>query len=287
MNVDVAIVGGGPVGGSLARALAPAGLSLALVEARAPRPLPATGFDQRVYALNGHSRRFLERCGIWQRLSPERIAPIREMRVLGDDASKIEFSAYRSGVPELAAIVEEANLQQALWSALSTQANLTLFPGVECVSARWDDAQATLSLSDGRQIEARLVVAADGAESAMRNAAGIATKVHEYGQTGVVANFRAERAHRDTAYQWFLNTGVLAPVLAARGMENDVGAVSLLRRFERSRREDLLAMEAVTDGLQVLFDSNLPGVKRLRNAGLRLVNRISPLKRLLVKRALG
>jgi 2-polyprenylphenol 6-hydroxylase len=386
MNVDVAIVGGGPVGGSLARALAPAGLSLALVEPRAPRPLPATGFDQRVYALNGHSRRFLERCGIWQRLSPERIAPIREMRVLGDDASKIEFSAYRSGVPELAAIVEEANLQQALWSALSTQANLTLFPGVECVSARWDDAQATLSLSDGRQIEACLVVAADGAESVMRNAAGIATKVHEYGQTGVVANFRAERAHRDTAYQWFLNTGVLAllplpgnhvsmvwsaadadakdllaasaeelarrveqasygtlgrlepvsaaagfplrrmraarliaprlalvgdtahnvhplagqglnlgfgdaqalaAVLAARGMENDVGAVSLLRRFERSRREDLLAMEAVTDGLQVLFDSNLPGVKRLRNAGLRLVNRISPLKRLLVKRALG
>ena len=386
MNVDVAIVGGGPVGGSLARALAPAGLSLALVEPRAPRPLPASGFDQRVYALNGHSRRFLERCEIWQRLSPERIAPIGEMRVFGDDASKIEFSAYRSGVPELAAIVEEANLQQALWSALSTQANLTPFPGVECVSARWDDAQATLALSDGRQIEARLVVAADGAESAMRSAAGIATKVHEYGQTGVVANFRAERAHRDTAYQWFLSRGVLAllplpgnhvsmvwsaaeadakdllaasaeelarrveqassgtfgrlevvssaagfplrrmraarliaprlalvgdtahnvhplagqglnlgfgdaqalaAVLAARGMENDVGAVSLLRRFERSRREDLLAMEAVTDGLQVLFDSNLPGVKRLRNAGLRLVNRISPLKRLLVKRALG
>jgi ubiquinone biosynthesis UbiH/UbiF/VisC/COQ6 family hydroxylase len=386
MNVDVAIVGGGPVGSSLARALAPSGLSLVLVEARMPRPLPAAGFDQRVYALNGHSRRFLERCGVWERLSPDRIAPVREMQVFGDDLSKIEFSAYRSGVAELAVIVEEANLQQALQSALKAQANLALFAGVECVGAQWGDTHATLSLSDGRQIEAPLVVAADGADSALRSAAGIAARVHEYGQTGVVANFRIERAHRDTAYQWFLHTGVLAllplpgnhvsmvwsatdadardllaagaeqladrveqassgmfgklqpvspaagfplrrmratrliaprlaligdtahnvhplagqglnlgfgdvqalaAVLAARGMENDIGAVSLLRRFERARREDLLAMETVTDGLQALFDSNLPGVKRLRNAGLRLANRISPLKRLLVKRALG
>jgi ubiquinone biosynthesis UbiH/UbiF/VisC/COQ6 family hydroxylase len=386
MIVDVAIVGGGPVGASVARALEPTGLSVALVEPRAPRPLPATGFDQRVYALNGHSRRFLARCGIWQRLLPERIAPVREMRVFGDDASKIEFSAYRSGVPELAVIVEEANLLQALQSTLSTQANLTMLAGIQCTAAHWDASRATLSLSDGGQIQTRLVVAADEAESALRNAAGIATRVHEYGQTGVVANFRAGQPHRDTAYQWFLSKGVLAllplpgnhlsmvwsapddharellaasgeelaravelastgmlghlepvsaaagfslrrmraarliaprlalvgdtahnvhplagqglnlgfgdaevlaAVLAARGMESDSGAYSLLRRFERSRREDLLAMEAVTDGLQVLFDGSLPGVRRLRNAGLRLANRISPIKRLLVKRAMG
>ena len=386
MNVDVAIVGGGPVGGAIARALAPTGLNVALVEPKVPRPRPAAGFDQRVYALNGHSRRFLEHLGVWQRLSAERIAPVRDMRVFGDDASAIEFSAYRSGVSELAAIVEEANLQQALRSTLSTQANLTLFAGIGCVGARWDDAWATLSLSDGQQIEARLVVAADGSDSALRSAAGVAIRVHDYGQTGVVANFRAAEPHRDVAYQWFLSKGVLAllplpgnhvsmvwsapddqaqdllaaeaeelartveqasfgvlgrlepvnaavgfplrrmqaarliaprlalvgdtahnvhplagqglnlgfddaqvlaAVLAARGMETDSGAVGLLRRFERARREDLRAMEAVTDGLQVLFDSNLPGVKRLRNAGLRLVNRISPLKRMLVKRALG
>ena len=386
MNVDIAIVGGGPVGASLARALAMSGLSLALVEPKTPRSLPGAGFDQRVYALNGHSRQFLERCGIWQRLSPERIALVREMRVFGDDASEIGFSAYRSGVAELATIVEEANLRRALHSALEDQPNLTLFPGVECVGAQWGDRTATLSLSDGERIEARLVVAADGLDSTLRSAAGIEVRVHEYAQTGVVANFKIERAHRDTAYQWFVHSGVLAllplpgnhvsmvwsaadadarelmaagddelaqrvmqasagilgklqpvsrtagfplrrmraprliaprlallgdtahnvhplagqglnlgfgdvqalaDVLAARGMEKDVGAVSLLRRFERSRGEDLLAMEAVTDGLKALFDSSLPGVKRLRNAGLRLANRISPLKRLLVKRALG
>jgi 2-octaprenylphenol hydroxylase len=386
MNVDVAIVGGGPVGGSVARALAPTGLSVALVEPRAPRSLPAAGFDLRVFALNGHSRRFLERCGIWQQLSPERIAPVREMRVFGDDASEIAFSAYRSGVSELASIVEEANLQQALHSALSAQANLRLLTGAECVDIHWGEARATLSLSDGAQIGAQLVVAADGAESTLRSAAGIATRIHRYGQTGVVAHFRISQPHRDTAYQWFLNKGVLAllplpdnhvsmvwsapdadaqvllsagaeelarmverassgmlgqlnpasastgfslrrmrarrliaprlalvgdtahtvhplagqglnlgfadaealaAVLGVRGMQIDSGAYPLLRRFERSRQEDLLAMEAVTDGLHGLFDSNLPGVKRLRNAGLRLANRIAPLKRLLVKRALG
>ncbi|MBC8008233.1 MAG: FAD-dependent monooxygenase, partial [Prolixibacteraceae bacterium] len=374
------------VGGSLARALAPAGLSVALVEPKAPRPLPAVGFDQRVYALNGHSRRFLERCGVWQRLSTERVAPVREMRVFGDDASRIEFSAYRSGVPELASIVEEANLQQALHSSLSAQSNLTLLTGAKCTSAYWLDTLATLCLSDDSRVEANLVVGADGAESALRSAAGIATLVSEYAQTGVVANFKLGRAHRDIAYQWFSTQGVLAllplpgncasmvwstpdthaqlllaagaeqlarmveeasfgtlgqlqpvsaafgfplrrmrakrligprlaligdtahnihplagqglnlgfgdadslaTVLAARGLESDCGADSLLRRFERSRREDLLAMEVLTDGLQGLFSSNLPGIKGLRNTGLRLANRFSPLKRLLVKRALG
>ena len=386
MKFDVVVVGGGPVGASFARALAPTGLSVALVESRAPRALPSTGFDQRVYALNRRSRGFLEGSGIWPRLSLERVTPVREMRVFGDEASVIEFSAYRNGVPELASIVEEANLQQALRSSLRAQENLTLLSGVECTGARWSDALATLSLSDGGQIEARLVVAADGSESALRAAAGIATQTRQYGQTAVVANFRAERPHRDRACQWFSAHGVLAllplpdnhvsmvwsapdahaqillaavadelarmvgeassaqlgqlrptsaaagfalrrmrasrligprialigdtahnvhplagqglnlgfadaralaEILAERGMENDSGAVALLRRFERARREDLLAMKVVTDGLQALFASNLPGIRRLRNAGLRLTNRISPLKRLLVQQALG
>lgn len=388
LAVDVAVVGAGPAGASFTRALAPAGLSVALVEPRAARPMPSVGFDQRVYALNRHSRRWLERCGIWQSLSQERIAPVREMQVFGDDGAKIGFSAYRCGIPELAAIVEEVNLQQALRSNLLVQENLTLLTGIECTGARWSDSQATLSLSNGAQIKARLVVAADGAESPLRAAAGISIRSREYAQMGVVANFQVEQAHRDVAYQWFLAQGVLAllplpgncvsmvwsapdeharallcadaealarmvteasrgvlgqlqltanstaagfalrrmrasrligprlaligdtahnvhplagqglnlgladaqalaAVLVDRGMESDAGAVSLLRRYERSRQLDLLVMEQVTDGLQALFASDLPGIRPLRNAGLRLTNRMNPLKRLLVQQAMG
>jgi len=386
MFVDVTIVGGGPVGASVARALASTSLSVALVEPRRPALLPTTGFDQRVYALNHRSRRFLELCGVWPHLSMDRITAVQDIRVFGDQDSQLDFNAYRNNVAELAAIVEDANLHQALQRALSNQGNLTVFAGVACRSAVWDEQKASLSLSDGQQIETRLVVAADGADSALRSAAGISVRLHDYGQTAVVANFRAGQSHRDTAYQWFKEGGVLAllplpsnhvslvwsvpnaqaaallgasveelaqavqqasdgvmgplqpagvsagfalrrmqaarliaprlalvgdtahnvhplagqglnlgfgdaqalaAVLSTRGMQGDAGAYALLRRFERSRGEDHLALEVVTDGLQLLFASNVPGMKRLRNAGMRIVNRMAPLKRFLVKRALG
>jgi ubiquinone biosynthesis UbiH/UbiF/VisC/COQ6 family hydroxylase len=387
MIFDVAIVGGGPVGASVARALGSTTLQVAVVEPRPAQQLPSAGLDRRVYALNRRSRRFLERLGVWPHLLPERVSPVLEMRVYGDDNSELQFSAYRSGVPELASIVEESNLRQALQASLSAQEDMTPFWGLECRTAEWDARLATLSLSDGQRIQARLVVAADGVSSMVRSAAGIAAQVREYGQTAVVANFKAAHSHRGTAYQWFLqkrgvlallpladngvsmvwsapdldargllqataeelariveqasgrmlgslepltgaagfpvrkmravrliaprlalvgdtahnvhplagqglNLGLsdaeaLADVLCAPGMEKDSGAYSLLRRFERGRREDILAMETLTDGLQLLFASDLPGMMQLRSVGLRTVDRISPLKRILVKRALG
>jgi ubiquinone biosynthesis UbiH/UbiF/VisC/COQ6 family hydroxylase len=89
-----------------------------------------------------------------------------------------------------------------------------------------------------------------------------------------------------------LNLGIadaesLTAVIGGRGLEDDCGATVLLRRYERSRKEDILAMECVTDGLHKLFGSSLPGVSWLRNAGLNLTNQFLPLKQLLVKRALG
>jgi len=387
VKVDVAIVGGGLVGGSIARALCQSGLSLALVEPRLPRPMPAAEFDLRVYALNPRSMRCLEGWGVCPRLAQERVAPVQEMLVFGDDgSSKLEFSAYRNGVFELAAIVEESNLQQALTGSLNGQADLALLSGVECLRANWTDAAAVLALSNGAELEARLVIAADGAESRMRSQAGIEVEIHEYAQKAVVANFHVETPHRNAAYQWFRRDGVLAllplpqgqvsmvwctadahaqdllamsgeelaravgdaashrfgamriagsaaafalrrlratrliaprlallgdaahnvhplagqglnlgiadveslaGVIGGRGLESDCGAKALLRRYERSRKEDILAMECVTDGLHKLFGSSLPGLPRLRNAGLNLTNRLEPLKKLLAKRALG
>ena len=387
MKFDIVIVGGGLVGGSIARALSQSGLSIALVEPRSPRPLPVVGFDARVYALNPRSVRCLEGWGVWPRLAQERVTPVQEMLVFGDDDnSKLEFSAYRTGVFELAAIVEESNLQQALSKSLNGQPDLTMLGGVECLHAEWTESVVALSLSNGTELEARLVIAADGAESAMRSRGGIEVEVHDYGQRGVVANFDVEKPHRNVAYQWFRKDGVLAllplaqgrvsmvwstpeahaqdllamtgeelaravrdaaasrlgamriegtaaafalrrlramrliaprlallgdaahnvhplagqglnlgiadveslcGVLVGRGLEGDCGATALLRRYERNRREDILAMECVTDGLHRLFSSTLPGLPWLRNAGLNLTNQLWPLKKLLVKRALG
>ncbi len=387
MKFDIAIVGGGLVGGSIARALCQSGLSIALVEPRSPRPLPVAGFDARVYAFNPRSVRCLTGWGVWPRLAQERVTPVQEMLVFGDDGnSKLEFSAYRTGVFELAAIVEESNLQQALSESLNGQPDLVLLRGVECMRADWKESAVVLALSNGTELEARLVVAADGAESGLRSQGGIEVEVHDYGQRGVVANFHVEKPHRNVAYQWFRKDGVLAllplpqgqvsmvwstaeahaqgllamtgdelaravaeaaanrlgamridgaatafalrrlratrliaprlallgdaahnvhplagqglnlgiadveslsEVVAGRGLESDCGTTALLRCYERSRREDILAMEILTDGLHRLFGSTLPGLPWLRNAGLNLTNQVRPLKKLLVKRALG
>ena len=87
-------------------------------------------------------------------LAPERIAPVQEMLVVGDDGtSKLEFSAYRSGVFELAAIVEESNLQQALTGSLEGQADLAILGGVECLHADWTESAAVLALSNGAELQ--------------------------------------------------------------------------------------------------------------------------------------
>jgi 2-octaprenylphenol hydroxylase len=198
---DVAVIGGGPVGASLVRALQ--GLSVALVAA-APEPAPAAGFDSRVYALSPANVEFLRALGVWHALPAARLAPVHAMRIFGDDArASLEFDAYQAGVPELAWIVEDSALQRALWSGLSGMA-------YRCERLEIADGQAVLSFADAAPIEAKLVVGADGAHSFVRRAAGIDARERDYQQAAIVANFRCDKPHRNVACQWFQGGPVLA-----------------------------------------------------------------------------
>jgi len=236
MTYDVLIIGGGLVGASLAAALRPSGLSVALVEAH-PMSFPTDGWDSRIYAISPGSAAFLAQCGAWQNLDMGRVQQVEQMRVFGDDAgAELNFSAYELGVPELAFILEGRLLQQTLWHRLLQQDNLALFLPARCASLSWHDEAATLALDDGRQIRAKLVVGADGRDSWVRLQAGMIEPPTLYQQHGVVANFVAEKPHHGTAFQWFRPDGILALLPLPHDM------VSMVWSVQPEKAEQLMAL---------------------------------------------
>jgi ubiquinone biosynthesis UbiH/UbiF/VisC/COQ6 family hydroxylase len=235
---DVVIVGGGLVGLSLARALAGSGLALALVEPQAPGRTPGADWDNRVYAVSPGSAAFLAHCGTWEGLQQGRLSRVETMRIYGDDAgARLEFSAYDAGLRELAWIVENRHLQHALWQALQSQ-DIRVYRPANLAALELLPEQAVLRLDDGAELAARLVVGADGAESAVRAQAGIGVTPSDYRQLGVVGNFSCEKPHCGTAFQWFLRDGVLAllPLPDNR--------VSMVWSIGQDRGRELLALPA-------------------------------------------
>jgi 2-polyprenylphenol 6-hydroxylase len=210
-DFDVVIVGAGMVGLALARALAGSGLRLAVAD-RAARPAPlaaaeAADWDVRVYAISPGSQAFLAAHGAWP--GGERTAPVTGMQVYGDAGGHIAFDAQDARTTHLATIVEGRLLLDAMWRGLD-HPDLTVLAPASAASLAFEPRHALLRLGDGNVLRAKLVVAADGAQSWVRTQAGMPASVKPYGHTAVVANFACERAHRGVAFQWFRADGVLA-----------------------------------------------------------------------------
>ena len=208
IHYDVVIVGAGLVGLSLAPALARTGLSVALIDRGPLADVEANAetFDARVYAISPGSAGFLRTVGGWQALDGERVAPIESMHVEGDGGGSIDFSAYDLGERALAWIVEERELRSALLRT-ARRSGIDMIANATLDTLAWSASAATLKLADGRAVDARLIVGADGARSWVRESAGIVAEPKSYGQTAVVANFACERAHHGRAYQWFRDDG--------------------------------------------------------------------------------
>ncbi len=235
MKTDLAIVGAGLAGLALARALRAVSVALIAPERRAA----AQGLDSRVYAITPGNAGFLAELRVWQALAPERVTPVRAMRVFGDDgASVLRFDAYRAGVSELAWIVEGGMLQEALWRSLDARDGLAVLAPAQCARLDVAAGEVRLGLADGRELAASLVIGADGARSLVRERAGIAATDTPYAQSAVVANFACARAHRNTAFQWFQG----GPVLALLPLPGD--QVSMVWSTGEAQAARLLALDA-------------------------------------------
>jgi 2-octaprenylphenol hydroxylase len=396
---DVAIIGAGIAGASLAVALGGEGLSIGLIEAQPsdPTPLPLTfgvdDFDTRVSALTPRSRDFLATLGAWEAIAAYRTCAYRHMTVWdAHGTGQIEFDAADVEAAELGHIVENRSIVNALLAGVARSANISLLaPKVLRSCARWDSGGMHLTLEDGEELQAQLVVAADGALSRVRDMMGFRCREWDYGHRAIVATIEVERSHQETAWQRFLPSGPLALLplpgdeqrhycsivwslqthlvddllaledrafcaelerasearlgavlgcsrrfafplrqrhavdyvqpgialvgdaahtihpLAGQGINlglQDVavlaqeivaghhcavspGQLELLQRYQRRRKGENLLMMAAMDGFKRLFEHDALPLRWLRNEGMRRVDRLLPLKRQLMRRAMG
>lgn len=221
--LDIAVVGGGMVGAAAALALSRAGFSTALLEAREPAAWnPQDDVDLRVVGLAPSSIKLLHELGVWTSIRSARACPYACMHVWdAENGAAIDFDAADEGRDQLGYIVENNLVQWKLWQALDAAGVQRLCPvTVKDFQTRPD--RAVLELADGESVAVRLLVAADGGNSPLRERAGIATRGHDYSQRAVVAHVTTERPHAHTCWQRFLPSGPLALLPLADGRSSIV-----------------------------------------------------------------
>jgi 2-octaprenyl-6-methoxyphenol hydroxylase len=212
-DYDVVIVGGGMVGASLALALIHTPLRILVIEAFAPESGQQPSFDERTSALGNGSRQVFEALGLWDRLLPD-AAPIRRIHV--SDAGHFGFArldAAEFGQAAIGYVVPNRVIGRELWGALRRAARIDVRMPARVTRVLSTADAASVEFTDDRgaqRVSARLVVAADGAQSLVRAAAGIEATRDDYDQTAIIASLRTDRADDGTAYERFTSAGPMA-----------------------------------------------------------------------------
>lgn len=219
-DYDLLIAGGGMVGAALACALGDADLKIIVLEgAPLERIRPDATLDSRVSAISHASQRIFAAVGAWGGMTAWRVSPFRDMRVW--DATgfgSIHFDSAAIGEALLGWILENRVIQFALLERARQLPTVELLCAAMLETAqRLDEGRWRVRLNDGRELTTRLLVGADGAESKVRQLAGIKTGGWGYGQKAIVANVRTAEPHQETAWQRFLPTGPLAFLPLADG----------------------------------------------------------------------
>ncbi|HWD30092.1 MAG TPA: 2-octaprenyl-3-methyl-6-methoxy-1,4-benzoquinol hydroxylase [Pseudomonas sp.] len=213
MRADLLIVGAGMVGSALALALQHSGLEILLLDGS---PLSIKPFDEqaafepRVSALSMASQRILERVGAWPGIAQRRVSPYSDMRVWdGSGTGQIHFSAASVHAEALGHIVENRVVQDGLLERLH-DSEIGLLANARLEQMRRSGDEWLLTLADGRTLRAPLVIAADGASSAVRRLTGCETREWDYLHHAIVTSVRCAEPHQATAWQRFTDDGPLA-----------------------------------------------------------------------------
>lgn len=232
IQTEIAIVGAGLVGLSAAVAFAQQQKSVVLLDAQHGRPTLSTAWDARVYALTQGSIDWLAQIGVWQYVDLTRVNPIDAMELWSPVRGQpLILSAEDAHLSQMGCILESQNLVDACWQALS-QTSVTVITDATCISVNNTHKQSKVALNDGSYIEAMLLLAADGANSWVRDQLNIGVQLKSFNQIGLVANFKAEYPHHNVASQWFAAHETLALLPLPENIVSMVWALSTNRANE-------------------------------------------------------
>ena len=268
-HADVAIIGGGLVGASLACALAELPLSIVIIDPNDQTQISfETAFDNRVSAITRASQHIFESIGVWPLMQAERVAPFRDMRVWettgsGLANSEVHFDSAQISEAYLGYIIENRVMLKSLYQKLQTLPNVELIFGRACQSMQWLDGNWHLEMHDYTQT-AKLLVGADGSRSWVRQQLGIVTRGWDYDHSALVATVKTSKPHEDTAWQRFLATGPLAFLPLTDGYSSIVWST----QPEQAKALKSMPEDEFKQALEQAYDSRLG---RITEVGPRAV----------------
>ncbi|MDR7122893.1 FAD-dependent monooxygenase [Rheinheimera soli] len=237
LDLDICIVGAGSAGLTLALLLADSPLKIAVLD-KDPAPELVAPSLKRVSALNQASKRLLSQLGVWQDLTSA--APYTDMKVWeADSFGRIEFSALEQGCDELGWIVDNEQLRSVLYSKLKSKTNVSCLFQSSILNISNSEQQNLLTLQEQSPILCKLLVAADGANSFVRQQLQMPIAFWDYQHQALVAQIRTTEAHQRCARQVFLPTGPLALLPLA-----DPHLVSIVWSTSPEQAAELQAMPA-------------------------------------------
>lgn len=277
MQTDIIVVGAGLVGLAAAIALTLLHKNVVLVS---DKPVfdakiathSADHWDERVYALTPATVNWLKAIGAWDFVDEKRVNPIDAMHIWGADSDLI-LNAADANIANLGLIIENQQLMTALWQKVQAL-GVTVVTDAHCTKIEYAANAVILSVDSASTITAKLIVAADGLHSWLRQQANIAVDIKKYHQVAVVANFLAQKPHADTARQWFNAHDVLALL----PLPND--HVSMVWSVSTEKAAQLLALsnQALSEQVQSQSQHLLGQLKQIGQIRSATLNQQTALK---------
>ncbi len=278
INADIAVIGAGPAGLCFARSLAESGLQVVVLERQNEAALAIPAFDGREIALTHHSAKLMQELGLWERIDPQAISPLRDARVFnGSSLFSLNIGHRDTQQSELGYLISNHLIRKAAYEAVKSSPAITLKTEAQVKSIQTMADGMQITLADGETIQTRLLIGADSRFSETRRAMGIAADMHDFGKTMMVCVMEHAVPHEYAAWEWF-DYGQTLALLPMNGMRS-----SVVITLPPKEIDNLLKMQADD------FDREVSARFKHRLGAMRLVStrHAYPLVTVYAKRLIG